>query len=327
MSDQVAADSFPAYPASWYLFGPTKELLGGPVSKRILGRQLVAFRTERGTLAVMDAHCAHLGADLGYGTVKGETIQCPFHHWRYGSDGVCVSGPDPSDRCPSPRLQTYPVEERHGSLFFFNGPEPLFPLPFFPGEDPGDFAAGKPFRYVSDCSWYMNAANGFDMQHFLCVHGRSLVAPCQIDCPDSFARRNRYRASLVGSSKIDRLLRRCVGRTVDVSITCWGGPYLLMTADFPRAHSCFLITTQPLDDGRVLCEGIVFVRRSQNLLTRSLWQPLSLMVRRWLTHGFVADEARTLRSVRYNPAGLGQKDQEMIEFFQWVVSLPQRSLD
>jgi nitrite reductase/ring-hydroxylating ferredoxin subunit len=313
-----AEERFPVYPASWYLFCPSKVLRRGPVSKRILGRQLVAFRTERGRFAVMDAHCAHLGADLGYGVVKGETIQCPFHHWRFGCDGVCAAGSD-----SAPRLQTYPVEERHGYLFFFNGPEPLFPLPFFFGEDPDEFVAGQPFRYVSDCTWYMNAANGFDMQHFLCVHGRELVAPCQVDCPDLFARRNRYQANIVGDGRTDRLLRRCVGSTVDVSITSWGGPYMLMTADFPRAHSHFLIATQPLDKGQTLCEGIVFMRRSRKGLVRRLWQPLSLRVRRGLTYGFVADEARTLRSIRYNPAGLGRKDQEMVEFFQWVASLPQ----
>jgi nitrite reductase/ring-hydroxylating ferredoxin subunit len=318
-----AAECFPAYPASWYLFCPVADLRRGPLSKRILGRRLVAFRTERGKLAVMDAHCAHLGADLGYGSVEGETIQCPFHHWGYGIDGACVAGPDPAEMRRVPCLQTYPAVERHGYLFFFNGPESLFPLPFFFGAEADEFVAGKPFRYVSDCTWYMNAANGFDMQHFLCVHGRELVAPCVADCPAPFARRNRYRANIVGRSKSDRFLRSFAGSTVEVSITSWGGPYMLMTADCPRAQSRFLIATQPLDNGQTLCEGIVFMRRGRGALTRRLWQPLSLRVRRWLTHGFVADEARSLRGVRYNPAGLVQKDREMIGFFQWLASLPQ----
>jgi nitrite reductase/ring-hydroxylating ferredoxin subunit len=316
-----AEEQFPAHPASWYLFCESEQLRRGPVSKRILGRQLVAFRTALGKVAVLDAHCAHLGADLGFGTVHGETLQCPFHHWRYGCDGLCVAGPDPDDG-PPPRLRSYPAEERHGYLFFFHGAEPLFPLPFFFGAEPGDFAAGRPFRYVADCKWYMNAANGYDMQHFFCVHGRKLVAPCEIDSPEPFALRNRYRACIVGSSWTNRLLRLLVGRTVEVSITSWGGPYMLMTADFPRAQSRFLIALQPLDDGRTLCEGIVFLRRSHNILAR-LGQPFSLRVRRWLSHEFVADEARSLRSVRYNPAGLGRKDREMIGFFQWIASLPQ----
>src|SRR5436305_11543529 len=318
-----AAEQFPAYPASWYLFCRSRELRRGPISKRILGRQLMAFRTESGKIAVLDAHCAHLGADLGFGTVEQETIQCPFHHWRYGGDGLCVAGPDPADACPAPRLRSYPVEERHGYLFFFNGAEPLFPLPFFFDAEPGDFVAGRPFRYVADCSWYMNAANGYDMQHFFCVHGRQLSAPSRIDGPHPFALRNRYQASIVGSSWTDRLLRLLVGRTVKVSITSWGGPYMLMAADFPRAQSRFLIATQPLDDGRTLCEGIVFLRRSRSVLTRRLWQPFSLRVRRRLTHEFVADEVRSLRNVRYNPTGLGRKDQAMIGFFQWIASLRQ----
>lgn len=317
-----AEELFPAWPASWYLFCPEKDLRRGPVSKRILGRRLVAFRTERGKVVVMDAHCAHLGADLGYGSVEGETIQCPFHHWRFGSDGFCVAGPDPAEMRRMPCLPTYPAVERHGSLFFFNGPEALFPLPFFFGDEAGDFVAGEPFRYVSDCTWYMNAANAFDMQHFLCVHGRELLAPCEVDGPAPFALRNRYRANVVGQTVADRLLRRFAGSTVEVSITSWGGPFMMMTADFPRAQSRFLIATQPLDNGQTLCEGIVFMRHGRNALARRLWQPLSLKARRWLTHGFVADEARTLRGIRYNPAGLIQRDREMIGFFQWIASLP-----
>lgn len=271
----------------------------------------------------MDAHCAHLGADLGWGDVVGETIQCPFHNWRYGCDGVCAAVPNATEIPPFARLRTYPVAERHGYVFFFNGPQPLFPLPFFFGDDPDDFVAGKPFRYVSDCTWYMNAANGFDMQHFLCVHGRKLVAPCRIDRPADFAIRNRYQAEVVGSSAADRFLRRFAGRRVDVSITNWGGTYMLMTADFERARSCFLIAVQPLDDGRTLCEGIVFLRRGRNAVLRRLWQPASLRARRSLTYGFVADEARSLRGVRYNPAGLGSNDQDMIDFFRWAAALPQ----
>jgi aminopyrrolnitrin oxygenase len=322
-----AADAFPAYPASWYLFCESRQLKEKPFSQRILGRQLVAYRKASGQVAVMDARCAHLGADLGCGTVVGETIQCPFHHWRYGADGVCTSIPHATQIPAFARLQTYPAAERHGCVFFFNGPEPLFPLPFFFGADPEDFVAGKAFRYVADCTWYMTTANAFDMQHFSCVHGRDLIDRCQVDCPSRFARRNRYRAEIVGGSRSDDFLRSFVGRTVDVSITCWGGTYMLMTADFKRAHSRFLIATRPLEGGKTLCEGIVFTRRTNNPLMRWLWQPLSLMVRRLLTHGFVADESRNLLGIRYNPATLTRDDAMMADFFSWLVQLPAHAQD
>lgn len=191
-------DRFPACPASWYLFCHASEL-SKPLSKRILGRQLVAFRTRSGKVCVMTAHCSHMGADLGCGTVIGESIQCPFHNWKYATDGVCHHIPGTNNIPKFARQTTYPVEERHGYVFFFNGTKPLFPLPFFFGANPDDFSAGELFSYVSDCNWFTNAAHGYDTQHFDAVHDRKLIAPPQIDCPHRFARRNRYRAEVLGA--------------------------------------------------------------------------------------------------------------------------------
>jgi nitrite reductase/ring-hydroxylating ferredoxin subunit len=290
----------------------------------MLGRQLVGFRTAGGRIVVMDAQCSHLGADLGCGRITGESIQCPFHNWQYGLDGRCTHIPH-TTKIPSFARQTvYPAVERHGYVFFFNGRQPLFPLPFFFDADPDDCSAGKPFRYVADCTWYMNTAHGFDTQHFEAVHERKLVAPPMVDCPSLFARRNRYRAEVVGQTVFDRLLRIFAGRMVDITITVWGGTFVLITADFDRIHSGFLMATLPLDETHTLCEGIVFTRRSRNRLVRRLVTPLSLWVRRLFTHGYLADEARRLRGTQYKPTSFIDHDQDMVDFFQWLVALPQQ---
>ncbi|HEX7288549.1 MAG TPA: Rieske 2Fe-2S domain-containing protein [Candidatus Angelobacter sp.] len=320
-SHAPARDKFPGYPASWYLFGAGSELNKGPLSKPLLGRRLVAFRTSGGKVAVMDAHCAHLGADLGRGSVIDETIQCPFHSWRYGTDGVCTHIPCGEEIPPFARLRTYPVEERHGYVFFFNGAEPLFPLPFFFGAGPRDFVAGKTFAYVADCTWYMNAAHAFDTQHFRSVHDRKLLAPPVIDCPAPFARRNSYHAEVVGDSIFDRLLRHFAGPTVQATLSIFGGNVAAVTADFGRTQSQFLMFMHPREDGQTLCQGIVYAPRKRSLF--SFPQRLNLWTRRAFTHGYLAEEARRLRGTRYNPAGLGRNDQDMIDFFQWLVSLPQ----
>ena len=57
--------SFPSHPASWYFFCHKKELEKGPLARRLLGRDLVAFQTKSGKVAVLDARCSHLGANLG----------------------------------------------------------------------------------------------------------------------------------------------------------------------------------------------------------------------------------------------------------------------
>lgn len=60
------------------------------------GENLVAWRgMESDQVHVADAYCPHNGAHLGVGgTVRGDCIQCPFHHWRYrGGDGKLVEIP------------------------------------------------------------------------------------------------------------------------------------------------------------------------------------------------------------------------------------------
>lgn len=313
---------FPAYPASWYLFCDSRQL-NKPHSKPMLGQQLVGFRTQGGKIAVMAAHCSHMGADLGCGTVIGESIQCPFHNWKYGVDGVCTHIPGANSFPDFARQANYPAVDRNGYIFFFNGPEPLFPLPFFFDENPDDFSAGKVFSYVSDCTWFVNAAHGYDTQHFDAVHDRKLIAPPQIDCPNPFARRNRYRAEVLGRTKLDKLLKVFAGRHVEITITNWGGTFVAITGDFDHARSRFIIATQPLDGGRTLCEGIVFAPRGRNAFARAVLEPLVLAVRRFFTFGYLKDEASRLLGTRYNPGTMIPHDRDMIDFFNWVVALPQ----
>lgn len=318
-TDAPAADQFAEFPASWYLFGASADIAGRPVSKKLLGRQLVAFRTEGGKLCLMQANCAHMGADLGCGRVVGETVECPFHGWRYGPDGTCVHAPGAQSVPAFARLRTYPVQERHGYVFFFNGPQPLFPLPFFFGEEPADFVAGRAFQYVADCTWYMNSAHAFDTQHFATVHDRELLAPPTVDSPAPFVRRNRYRAKVVGRSLFDRLLRAFAGRTVEITLSVCGGTFVLVTGDFGGAYSRFVMATRPLEDGRTLCEGIVFARTSGVAIV----DRFNLALRRLFTYSYLADETRRLRGTRYNRGSLGPGDSEMVAFFQWVAALPQ----
>jgi len=61
---------------------------------------------------VLDAHCAHLGAHLGVGgTVAGDDIICPFHHWRWSCEGCTVDIPYSERTTQQKRIGTWPVRE------------------------------------------------------------------------------------------------------------------------------------------------------------------------------------------------------------------------
>lgn len=318
-----APNDFPCYPASWYLLCPSRELTSKPLKKSIFGRELVLYRAGSGSLVAMDSRCAHLGADLSQGRVEGEGIACPFHGWQYDASGVCVHIPTGAAIPSFARQMVFPVEERHGLIFIFNGAEALFPLPFFAGEKPEAFVAAQVSEFVAETSWYMVAAHGYDLQHFETVHGRRLVSPLTVDCPAPYARRSRYRAEICGISFNDRLLRRLLNHEVAISITTWGGTLVLITGDFGRVRSQFLISLMPVEENRTICSVIVFDRRWQNPLSRRLWQPLSLALRKVFTRGYLVDEAAKLGRPRYLPHHLLETDRELIEYFRWVASLPQ----
>lgn len=316
-------ERFSRYPASWYRFGASGELRETPVSREMLGRKLVAWRLPDRTAVVMDANCAHLGADLGCGRVVDGALHCPFHDWTYGADGRCRDAPGEASPPHFARLQAYPAEERHGQLFFFNGPRALFPLPFVIGEEAAAYATGALFQYTTDCIWYVNSAHAFDTRHFLSVHDRRLLAPPAVDCPAPYARRNHYRAEVLGHTMLDRFLRHGAGRSVEITLTVWGGTFAIVTARFNRVKSAFLMITRPLPDGATLCEGLVLERRPRSRVGRALWLPLSLFVRRFFTHGYLRAEAARLRDTRYSPERLGEADRDMIEYFRWLAALPQ----
>lgn len=292
----------------------------------MLGRRLAALRTSSGRVAVLDARCSHLGADLGRGRVVGEALQCPFHHWEYGADGRCTRIPSAAE-IPAFACQTsFPVEERHGYIFFFNGPEPLFPLPFFPECRVEDWMAGRPLRFLADCPWYMPTANSFDCQHFQAGHGRRLLGPPQVDCPDRFARRIRFAAEVAGNSVFDRLLRRFAGNRVDVSITNWGGTVVIVTGTFRSARSYLMAVVRPLEAERSTVEVLVFARRGRVPLIGAWLTGFNLWVRRLFTWAFMEEEYRRLLGIRYNPGGLIDGDREMLGFFQWIADLPRENV-
>ena len=110
-----------------------------------------------------------------------------------------------------------------------------------------------------------------------------------------------------------------------MSITSWAGTLFLLAGSFGRVDTRFLIAARPIEAGRTRLDGIVFTRRSRTALGRALFDPVSLRVRRLFTHGYLAEEAASLRGPQYRPAALLDCDRVMIEFFCWLAALQDES--
>jgi nitrite reductase/ring-hydroxylating ferredoxin subunit len=120
MSEAVQS-SVRDYGTGWYHAFWSGELpVGGTLSLRYFGTDLVAFRGESGKVHLMDAHCQHMGANLAYGgEVAGDEIICPFHNWQWrGTDGANSKIPY-LDRCIQKRLNVWQTIEQDGIVYLW----------------------------------------------------------------------------------------------------------------------------------------------------------------------------------------------------------------
>jgi aminopyrrolnitrin oxygenase len=314
-------DRFSSCPQSWYFFCRSSQLKHGPVSRDLLGRRLVAYRTSCAQVVLMEARCCHLGADLGKGRVIGDHLQCPFHHWEYGPDGRCMRIPAQKHIPELARQARFPVVERYGFVFFFNAPEPLFPLPFFPGCRPEDFRAARPFTHTLACPWFMVGANAFDLQHFRAAHDRRLDGPMRVENSGPFCRRVTVSSVVAGSTICDRLTRVFAGPRVTMSVTDWCGNLIFTTATFRRTTSYGMVITEPLAEGGVTARTVVFMPRGKTALGRWCRDPVRLEIRRYFIQKFVNSDAKLLNEARYQPLGLIDCDRDLAAYWCWLAQV------
>lgn len=166
-------------PFGWYAIGYTKELAAGEVKPLYyFGRELVLFRTESGEAKLLDAFCPHLGAHLGHGgTVKGETIACPFHGWQFDGAGECKEIPYATNMPPKvtkgPVIHSYELVERNEMIWVWYHPENA--APSFEVETIEEFNSDE-WTENDTYDWELNTIiqeageNGADVAHFMFVH-------------------------------------------------------------------------------------------------------------------------------------------------------------
>lgn len=160
-------------PRGWFCVGLSDELQPGQAVPRVLGgRDVVLFRTASGRPALLDAHCPHLGAHLGYGGfLDGEHLVCPFHGFRFEATGACL-GPAGTERPPQGAdLQTTPVVEQGGLLFAWSDPDHQPPTWRLPAWEEDGWSPIRGGGSTITTHPQETSENSVDLLHFAQVHG------------------------------------------------------------------------------------------------------------------------------------------------------------
>lgn len=144
---------------SWYFACASASLEPGKQFRRIiLGQPVLLGRTAAGEAFALRDICPHRLVPLSAGrqveTNGKPTIQCPYHGWRFGTDGRCAlmpSLPSPEDFATDKvSVRRYPLHEQSGMIFIYVADNPRSEAP--PVVPAPDFGLGnqKPKFIVVD---------------------------------------------------------------------------------------------------------------------------------------------------------------------------------
>jgi len=156
----------------WYPVIDSVDLGESATAVRLLGEDLVIWRTPSGDLAVAPDRCPHRESPLSTGPVENGVLACAYHGWGFGDEGRCVDIPSSGPGAtipPAAHLSCGSIQERYGLVWVCPG-NPADSIPEISQDvDPA-------FRRINTgvAAWSVSAPrmvdNFLDISHFPYVH-------------------------------------------------------------------------------------------------------------------------------------------------------------
>jgi phenylpropionate dioxygenase-like ring-hydroxylating dioxygenase large terminal subunit len=109
---QFATHATPLVRNCWYVAARSGEVGRTPLARKLLGTDVVLFRTEAGEPVAMRNRCPHRSFPLARGKLVGDRLICGYHGMEFEPDGVCARMPALSSTPSTVTVRTYPVADR-----------------------------------------------------------------------------------------------------------------------------------------------------------------------------------------------------------------------
>jgi nitrite reductase/ring-hydroxylating ferredoxin subunit len=144
-----------------------------PVRIKLLGEELIGYRTTSGAIGLIQNACPHRGASLFFGRNEEEGLRCVYHGWKFDVSGACVdmpSEPAESNFRTKVRARAYPTRERGGIIWAYMGAREVPP----PLPDIEANMLSKGAQHVSvlyrACNWMQGLEGEMDTVHAAFLH-------------------------------------------------------------------------------------------------------------------------------------------------------------
>ena len=164
----------------WHPVALTSEVSKTPKEIRILGEDLVIFKTTKGNIGLVHKACPHRRASMAYGKTEDEGIRCCYHGWLFSTNGEILETPGEDIESKQAKklrdtfkLGAYPVIEFKGLVFSYLGP--MEKIPEFPHYDSFEIPENisSPYRIDYNCNWIQVLDAIMDPLHTSFLHGQS----------------------------------------------------------------------------------------------------------------------------------------------------------
>jgi vanillate O-demethylase monooxygenase subunit len=179
MSGPAVIPDLNALRRCWHPVRFADQLADGPVRVSLLGEPIVLWRDAAGAPHALSDICIHRGTALSLGRIVDDQLVCPYHGWRYATDGRCTAIPQLADPTRIPqkaRLAAFRCQERYG-IVWLAIEEPRWELPEIPefASESWQVVTAGPYPWAADASRQLE--NFTDFGHFPWVHPGLLGDP------------------------------------------------------------------------------------------------------------------------------------------------------
>ena len=106
---------------AWYVAALSGEIERELKPLRILGEDIVFYRTRTGKPVALEDACPHRKLPLSKGSLKEDEVECGYHGLTFNCAGRCVAAPTQEMIPPTAVVRSYPVADKWGLLWIWMG--------------------------------------------------------------------------------------------------------------------------------------------------------------------------------------------------------------
>lgn len=182
----------------WWVAASREEVGRAPLSRQILGRSVVLYRTEAGEVTALPDRCPHRFMPLSQGWLIGDRLRCAYHGFEFGPDGRCAHIPSQGVVPGTMRIRPYPVVEHGLWVWIWPGdPELADPALLPPDYSRPGYDSFVHFQASVKCHFLKLQENLLDSTHPTFLHegmfddGELANSPQKVEADERFIRLTR----------------------------------------------------------------------------------------------------------------------------------------